>query len=52
MKTFLIEKPEAFSFGETKMPEVKAGEVLLKIERIGLCGSDLTTFRGLNPLVT
>ena len=34
------------------MPEVKAGEVLLKIERIGLCGSDLTTFRGLNPLVT
>jgi threonine dehydrogenase-like Zn-dependent dehydrogenase len=52
MKTFLIEKPEAFSFGETKMPEVKAGEVLLKIERVGLCGSDLTTFRGLNPLVT
>jgi len=34
------------------MPEVKAGEVLLNIERIGLCGSDLTTFRGLNPLVT
>ena len=52
MKTFLIEKPEAFSFGETKMPAVKAGEVLLKIERVGLCGSDLTTFRGFNPLVS
>ena len=52
MKTFLIEKPEAFSFGETKMPEVKAGEVLLKIERVGLCGGDLTMFRGLNPMVT
>jgi threonine dehydrogenase-like Zn-dependent dehydrogenase len=52
MKTFLIDKPEAFSFGETKMPEVKAGELLLKIERVGLCGSDLTTFRGLNPMVS
>jgi threonine dehydrogenase-like Zn-dependent dehydrogenase len=52
MKTFLIEKPGAFSFGEAKMPEVKAGEVLLKIERVGLCGGDLTMFRGLNPMVT
>jgi len=52
MKTFLIDKPEAFSFGQTNLPEVKEGEVLLKIERIGLCGSDLTTFRGLNPLVS
>ena len=52
MKTFLINKPEAFSFGEAKMPEVNAGEVLLKIERIGLCGGDLTMFRGLNPMVT
>ncbi len=31
---------------------MKAGELLLKIERVGLCGSDLTTFRGLNPMVT
>ena len=52
MKTFLIERPEAFRFGEAAVPAVSAGEVLLKIERIGLCGSDLTTFRGLNPLVT
>ena len=52
MKTFLIEKPETFSFGEAKMPEVKAGEVLIKIERVGLCGGDLTMFRGLNPMVT
>ena len=51
MKTFLIDRPEAFSFGETKKPEAREGEVLLQIERVGLCGSDLTTFRGLNPLV-
>jgi 2-desacetyl-2-hydroxyethyl bacteriochlorophyllide A dehydrogenase len=52
MKTFLIDKPEAFSFGRMPAPEVNTGDVLLKIERVGLCGSDLTTFRGLNPMVT
>jgi len=52
MKTFLMEKPEAFSFGEAKIPGLNADEVLLKIERVGLCGGDLTMFRGLNPMVT
>ncbi len=28
-----------------------AGEVLLKINRVGLCGTDLTTFRGGNAMV-
>ncbi len=32
-------------------PELKAGHVLLKIGFVGFCGSDLNTFRGLNPLV-
>ena len=52
MKTFQMEKPEVFRFGEAKIPELHAGEVLLKIERVGLCGGDLTMFRGLNPMVT
>ena len=52
MKAFLIEKPGVFRFGETEMPSAGTGEVLLKIERIGLCGSDLTTWRGLNPMVS
>jgi threonine dehydrogenase-like Zn-dependent dehydrogenase len=32
-------------------PELKPGHVLLKIGYVGFCGSDLNTFRGLNPLV-
>ena len=28
------------------------GEVLLQVRRIGLCGSDLNSFRGKNPMVT
>ncbi|MDH6304849.1 2-desacetyl-2-hydroxyethyl bacteriochlorophyllide A dehydrogenase [Parabacteroides sp. PF5-5] len=41
-KTQLIEIPK---------PELKPGHVLLKIGFVGFCGSDLNTFRGLNPLV-
>ena len=29
-----------------------AGEVRLKVRQVGLCGSDLTSYRGLNPMVT
>ena len=36
------------------VPEVKAarGEALLRVRRIGLCGTDLNSWRGKNPLVT
>lgn len=36
---------------EMQKPAVKPGHVLLKIGFVGFCGSDLNTFRGLNPLV-
>ena len=36
---------------EINKPELKSGHVLLKVGYVGFCGSDLNTFRGLNPLV-
>ena len=36
---------------EMRKPDLKPGHVLLKTEYVGFCGSDLNTFRGLNPLV-
>lgn len=33
-------------------PAAGPGQVLLKLEYVGFCGSDLNTFRGFNPLVT
>ncbi|MBT9329597.1 zinc-binding alcohol dehydrogenase family protein [Paracidobacterium acidisoli] len=33
-------------------PAVKDGELLLQVEMVGLCGSDLNSFRGRNPLIT
>ncbi len=32
-------------------PILRSGHILLKVAYVGFCGSDLNTFRGLNPLV-
>lgn len=37
---------------DTREPELRNGELLLKVEMVGLCGTDLNSFRGRNPLVT
>ncbi|MEO7600241.1 MAG: zinc-binding alcohol dehydrogenase family protein [Opitutus sp.] len=52
MKTLVIDSPGHFSYGEKARPVAKPGEVLLRIRRLGFCGSDLSTFRGGNPLVS
>ena len=51
MKAFKIDKPGKYTYIEIPEPKIKSDEVLVKIARLGLCGSDLNTFRGLNPLV-
>ncbi len=52
MKTLIIERPGQFAYGEKPRPTPAPGEVLLRIRRLGFCGTDLSTFRGANPLVT
>ena len=51
MKTIRISAPGKTEVLEIEKPELKPGHVLLKIGYVGFCGSDLNTFRGLNPLV-
>lgn len=51
MKTIQIIEKGRIRVIETPKPIVKPEHVLLKIEYVGFCGSDLNTFRGLNPLV-
>ena len=51
MKALAITAPGQTAFVDLPEPTPRAGEVLLRIRRIGYCGSDLNTFRGLNPLV-
>src|SRR3954465_13512739 len=52
MKAFYITDPGSSSLRDLPEPAVQPGEVLLKIRIIGLCGTDLSTFRGKNPLVS
>jgi threonine dehydrogenase-like Zn-dependent dehydrogenase len=37
---------------EMPLPAASAHNLLLKVEMVGLCGSDLNSFRGRNPLVS
>lgn len=52
MKALLIDRPGRARVGAVAEPEPAADEVLLRVRAVGLCGSDLNTFRGLNPLVS
>lgn len=47
----LMEAGEA-RITEVAEPRYGSGELLLKVEMVGLCGTDLNSFRGRNPLVT
>jgi threonine dehydrogenase-like Zn-dependent dehydrogenase len=52
MKAFLITNPGVTAMGDFGKPAPGADEVLLRTRYIGLCGTDLNTFRGKNPMVS
>lgn len=51
MKAIEISAPGQVQIVEREQPRPGMGELLLRIGYVGFCGSDLNTFRGLNPLV-
>ena len=52
MQALYITEPGATELRDIPAPQPSAGEVLLRPRLIGLCGTDLSTFRGKNPLVS
>ena len=48
----MIEGVDVCAIHEVAEPTPGPGEVLLAIRHVALCGSDLSTFKGLNPLVS
>jgi threonine dehydrogenase-like Zn-dependent dehydrogenase len=52
MKAVVVQEPGKVTLADIPEPSNNAGEALLQIRMIGLCGTDLNTFRGKNPLVT
>ncbi len=51
MKAIEIIKPGEMKLVERQMPVVGESDILLKINYIGFCGSDLSTYLGKNPMV-
>jgi 2-desacetyl-2-hydroxyethyl bacteriochlorophyllide A dehydrogenase len=49
MKALVCTTPRQFDYINTEMPVTAEGETLLKIERIGICGTDLHAFEGTQP---
>lgn len=49
MKTIVCEQPYRFAMKETERPAVRAGEALVRIRRVGICGTDLHAYRGNQP---
>ncbi len=49
MKTLVCTKPGEFNYGEKQMPTLLKGHAIIKIKRIGICGTDLHAFEGTQP---
>jgi threonine dehydrogenase-like Zn-dependent dehydrogenase len=52
MRAVILEGPGEARVASVAEPRPDAGKLLLKVRMVGLCGSDLNSFRGKNPMVT
>lgn len=49
MKTLVCTKPGEFCYEERQRPVLEKGQAIIKIKRIGICGTDLHAFEGTQP---
>jgi 2-desacetyl-2-hydroxyethyl bacteriochlorophyllide A dehydrogenase len=49
MKVLTCIKPGVFEYSDEKLPELSKGHALIRINRIGICGTDLHAFEGTQP---
>ena len=49
MKALVYTQPNEVQLQERPMPDLVAGEVVLKIEAVGICGSDMHAWHGHDP---
>jgi len=52
MKAFVIAEPWRFEFREVAEPALGEEDVLIEVRRVGLCGTDLATYRGRGTMVS
>lgn len=49
MRAVIYARPGSVAVVDRPIPEIRSGEVLVRNERVGLCGSDLTIIAGQHP---
>jgi L-gulonate 5-dehydrogenase len=52
VKTVYMASPGEILLRDVAYPSKAADQALIKVESVGICGSDIGAFRGINPLVT
>lgn len=48
----VMTNPKEITFNEVPVPEIKADQVLVKIMKIGVCGSDIHVYHGKHPFTS
>jgi 2-desacetyl-2-hydroxyethyl bacteriochlorophyllide A dehydrogenase len=49
MKTLICTTPGKFDYAEAEQPSLQTGQAIIKIKRIGICGTDLHAYEGTQP---
>src|SRR5690349_21486819 len=49
MKTLVCTKPGEFNYVDVEQPQARPGQSIIKIRRIGICGTDLHAYEGTQP---
>ena len=49
MKALVLKSPEKIELMDVPKPQLSAGQVLIKVSKCGICGSDVRYFHGENP---
>ena len=52
MRALVLKSPGELAVESVTSPAPETGKILLRVSHVGLCGSDLNSYRGKNPLVT
>jgi 2-desacetyl-2-hydroxyethyl bacteriochlorophyllide A dehydrogenase len=49
MRSLVCIRPGALAYQERDAPEAKAGQAIIRMRRVGICGTDLHAFEGTQP---
>ena len=49
MRILCFEEPGKLEIKDFVKPELAPGQAVIKMEMCGICGSDVTAYRGVNP---